>query len=62
MFTTFSATGPARTSVADALVGAHANDPVVAHTPARVRAPRSRSALASVLHLAADRVSPTSGR
>ena len=58
MFTTFSATGPSRTQVADALVGAHANDPVIAHTPARTRAPRTRSVLASALHRAAERVAP----
>ena len=62
MYTTFSATGPARSSVAAALVGSHANDPVVADTPARVRAPRTRSALASVLHLAADRMTPSPAR
>jgi hypothetical protein len=58
MFTTFSATGPSRTQVADGLVGAHANDPVIAHTPARSRAPRTRSALASALHRAGNAVAP----
>jgi hypothetical protein len=59
MFTTFSATGPARTQVADGLIGAHACDPVVAHVPARTRAPRTRSVVASALHRAADAVAPS---
>jgi hypothetical protein len=60
MYTTFSASGPARSSVAAGLVGSNANDPVVAHTPPRVRAARTRSALASALHHAADRMTPSS--
>jgi hypothetical protein len=58
MFTTFSAAGPSRTRVADALVGAHAGDPVVPHVPARTKAPRTRSVLASALHRAGDAVAP----
>ena len=58
MFTTFSASGPSRTQVADALVGAHAGDPVVPHVPARTRAPRTRSVLASALHRAGNAVAP----